>query len=215
MTRALATFIALAAGGGLLLGACGGAGTTVVTSSKPLASASTSAPPVSAESTTSSATSAAASTPAGAAESGGTSIQSTMRSASAPAYVAEESPSGELATAVHEVNAHGYTPSSPAEYHPNQTLRVLIGTRNGSAGGHQQQAFFFLGGHYLGTDTSQPSGSLQVVGQGDTEVTLAYAIYRPGDPLCCPSGGQTRVTFQLNNGMLAPAQAIPPVSQRR
>ena len=86
---------------------------------------------------------------------------------------------------------------------------MLIGTRNGSADGYNQLAFFFLGNHYLGTDSSQPSASMRVLSQSDTEVTLAYALYRSHDPLCCPSGGQTTVRFQLNNGTARPARSDP------
>jgi hypothetical protein len=110
------------------------------------------------------------------------------------------------------LRARGYTPNDVSQYHPTQTLRVLVGTRSGSADAHVQQAFFFLNGRYIGTDTSQPSATIHVVGQSDTEVTLAYALYRPHDALCCPSGGEAKVSFQLDNGMLAPMQAIPPAS---
>ena len=47
--------------------------------------------------------------------------------------------------------------TDPSDYHPNQTLRVLIGTRTGSGEGYSQRAFFFLDGHYLGTDSKQSS----------------------------------------------------------
>jgi hypothetical protein len=110
------------------------------------------------------------------------------------------------------VKRHGYTPDDTAEYRPSQTLRVLVGTRTGSGDGYDQRAFFFLGGRYLGTDASQPSASVRVVGQSDTEVVLAYALYRPRDPLCCPSAGQATVHFQLNDERLVPLQAIPPAS---
>jgi hypothetical protein len=91
---------------------------------------------------------------------------------------------------------------------------VLVGTRTGSADGHGQQAFFFLGGLYLGTDTKEPSVSVNVVSQGDTEVTLAYPLYRSSDPLCCPSGGTATVRFQLDNGRLVPLDPIPPASSK-
>jgi hypothetical protein len=129
--------------------------------------------------------------------------------------VHEESPSGELANAVAEVKAHGYLPDATSDYHPNQTLRVLIGTSSAPGEGAKQQAFFFARNRYLGTDSSQPSTSLRVVGQGDTEITLAYGLYRPGDPPCCARAGQAQVTFQLNDGALAPLQAVPPVSERQ
>ena len=34
-------------------------------------------------------------------------------------------------------------------------LRVLVATRTGSGDGYGQQAFFFLDGHYLGTDAKE------------------------------------------------------------
>jgi len=87
---------------------------------------------------------------------------------------------------------------------------VLVGTRSGSGDGYGQQAFFFLEGHYLGTDTKEPSAKLRVVSQGDTEVAIAYPLYRPSDALCCASGGQRIVHFALNDGQLAALDPIPP-----
>jgi hypothetical protein len=108
------------------------------------------------------------------------------------------------------VRTKGFTPNNTSDYHPAQTLRVLIGTRASS--GHGQQAFFFVNGRYIGTDSSQPSATVRVVAQGDTEVTLAYPLYRKNDPLCCPGGGQAQVRFQLNNGKLLALDPIPPTS---
>ena len=83
---------------------------------------------------------------------------------------------------------------------------MLIGTRNGSSDGHGQQAFFFVNGRYIGTDSKQPSASVHLVSQGDTEVTLAYSL----------SGArQATVRFQLNNGKLTPLDPIPPASSRQ
>lgn len=112
------------------------------------------------------------------------------------------------------MRAHGYTPNDTSQYHPNQTLRVLVGTHAGSGDGYGQRAFFFVGGRYIGTDTSQPSATIRVVSQSDTEVTLAYPLYRANDALCCPSGGEAKVGFQLNNGRLTPLQAIPAASSQ-
>ncbi len=215
MPRALPRTLALLLGAaGVVLAGCGGSGAHVVESNRPLATSSSSAA-VGAETSTATASATAGRPPVAANGSGGTPVGTTTRTASAPAYVHEEAPAGELGKAVAEVQAHGYTPSSTSDYHPNQTLRVLIGIRTGSADGYDQQAFFFLGGHYLGTDSSSPSAAVHVISQGDTEVTLGYPIYQPGNPLCCPAGGEAHVTFQLNNGTLAPAQPIPPASERR
>jgi hypothetical protein len=134
------------------------------------------------------------------------------RTTTAPAFTKEASGSEGLSAAIAVVKAHGFTPNTTSDYRPSQTLRVLTATRTGSGDGYAQQAFFFVGNHYIGTDTSQPSAGVKVVAQGDTEVTLAYPLYRPHDPLCCPGGGQATVHFQLNNGRLVPLGTIPPAS---
>jgi hypothetical protein len=140
-----------------------------------------------------------------------TPAQST-RTATAPAFTKEASGGEEVDQAVAVVKAHGYTPDDTASYHHNQTLRVLVATRTGSADGYAQQAFFFVDGRYLGTDTSTPSARIKLVSQGDTEATLAYRLYRPGDPLCCARGGEATVRFALNNGRLVPLDPIPPAN---
>jgi hypothetical protein len=141
---------------------------------------------------------------------------STTRTAPAPAFVhggsAEHAASTEATAAAAVVSAHGYTAGNLSDYHANQTLRVLIGTRTGAADPYDEHAFFFLGNHYLGTDSTEPSASIKVVGQSDTEVTLTYALYRAHDSLCCPSGGYATVHFQLDNGQLVPLDPIPPAN---
>ena len=113
------------------------------------------------------------------------------------------------------MRARGFTPNDTSQYHSNQTLRVLVGTRTGSGDGYGQQAFFFIDGRYIGTDAKEPSATLKVVSQSDTSVTLAYPLYRHDDPLCCPGGGQATVSFQLDNGRLVPLGAIPPTNSTK
>ncbi|HEY5287149.1 MAG TPA: LppP/LprE family lipoprotein [Solirubrobacteraceae bacterium] len=137
----------------------------------------------------------------------------TTRTGSAPAFTKESSGGEGLAAAVALVKAHGYTAGETSTYRPGQTLRVLVGTRTGSSDGYGQQAFFFVDGRYIGTDTSEPSSSVKVLGQSDTEVTLAYPLYKSGDPLGKPSGEKT-VRFQLNNGRLLALDQIPAASAR-
>jgi hypothetical protein len=136
------------------------------------------------------------------------------RTSTAPAFTKQTAGAEGLGTALATVKAHGFTVGDTSEYHSAQTLRVLVGTRTGSGDGYGQQAFFFVGGRYIGTDASQPSANIKVVGQSDTEVTLAYPLYRPHDPLCCPGAGQATVHFQLNNGHLVPLDPIPPASSQ-
>ncbi|HEV7938531.1 MAG TPA: LppP/LprE family lipoprotein [Solirubrobacteraceae bacterium] len=144
----------------------------------------------------------------------GTGGAEATRTTTAPAFTKEATGGGEgLGAAVALVKAHGYTAGETSTYRPEQTLRVLVGTRTGSSDGYGQQAFFFVDGRYIGTDTSEPSASVKVVGQSDTEVTLAYPVYKAGDPLSKPSGEKT-VRFQLNNGHLLALEKIPSASQR-
>jgi LppP/LprE lipoprotein len=207
------TAAALAAALTGLLGGCGATTKTVSVAGSPTTSQTTA---TEAQSTTGAATTPAhASTGArgGGGASGGAPARTT-RTATAPAFAEGEkgaTPEG-LPAALAVVRAHGYTASDTADYHPNQTLRVLVGTGSHTNDGYAKQAFFFLDGRYLGTDASSPSAQIGVVSQNDTEVTLAYKLYRPNDPLCCPGGGQARVRFQLNNGRLIPLDPIPPVS---
>lgn len=139
---------------------------------------------------------------------------STTRTAPEPSFTEseQETQTGALGAAVATVRGRGYTPGDTSEYHAGQTLRVLVGTRTGSGDGYGQQAFFFLDGHYLGTDTKEPSAKLKVVSQNDTEVAIAYPLYRANDPLCCPGGGQRVVHFALNNGKLTALDPIPPAN---
>lgn len=132
------------------------------------------------------------------------------RTSSAPAFAGQESAQHALASAVATVRRQGYTPNDTAQYQPQQTLRVLTATRTGAGAEHEQRAFFFVEERYIGTDASQPSGSLKVLAQGETSVTLGYGMYRPGDSRCCPGGGERSVRFQLDNGRLQALDPIPP-----
>jgi hypothetical protein len=184
------------------LAACGSSTKTVTAAETPPVSQTTTATTASQPSTTTSTQTTPAQT--------STQAPTTTRSAPEPAFTKQESSVEGLSGATATVRAHGYTPNDPAEYHPEHTLRVLVGTQAGSSDGYSQQAFFFLGGHYLGTDTKLPSATVKVVSQADTEVTLSYPLYRKGDALSSPSGGQTHVTFALNNGKLVATGTIPP-----
>jgi hypothetical protein len=120
-----------------------------------------------------------------------------------------------LAAAKAQLNSLGFSPLGTASYHQNQTLRVLLGARTGSADGHTQRAFFFDRDRYLGTDTSDTSGQIAIVSQQDTAVVLRYGLYKSGDADCCPSAGSRSVRFELDQGRLTPVDAIPAAAARR
>jgi hypothetical protein len=132
-----------------------------------------------------------------------TSPPAQTRTATGPAFTqttgGTSSPSGDLQAAVAKLKVRGYAPVSTASYDPNQTLRVLIG-RNGGA----EQAFFFDGTTFLGTDTKDPSRSISVTSQTDTGVTLRYST----------TNGPATVHFELDMGKLTPLDTIPSSTSR-
>ena len=207
-----ATFTALLLGccTGTVLGGCGSSETkTVTVASSPAEAPSTQ---TQASTATTPPTTTATTTTATTNTAGGTPAPTNTRTQTAPAFTHEETKSEGLSQAESVLQAKGYSASEASQYHPNQALRVLIGTKSGSSDGYGQQAFFFVNGRYIGTDTKEPSATVKVLSQNDTEVTLAYPLYRPGDPLANPSGGQATVHFQLNDGKLTPLGTIPPAN---
>jgi hypothetical protein len=199
-----ASVAVLLASAAALLAACGGDTKTVTVSSAPLTPTSSTA--------TQSTTASTQTTPTQTSSTNTVTGTTTTRSAPEPAFTQGEAKAEGTSGAAAVVRAHGYTPNDTSQYHSDQTLRVLVGTRTGSADGYAQQAFFFVSGRYLGTDTKLPSATIKVIAQADTEVTLGYALYRKGDALVNPSGGEAHVTFQLNNGKLVAQQKIPPAA---
>jgi hypothetical protein len=181
---------------------------TVANTPLPEQSTTTTAPTTSTRSTPARTTSTTSTTPAPS-ENGGSAAPSTTRTAPEPAFTHPGSGSTAegLSGAEAVLQANGFTASATSDYHPSQTLRVLIGTRAGSG----QHAFFFVGGHYIGTDAKQPSAQIHVVSQSDTEVTLAYSLSGSGGS----GSNQADVRFQLNNGKLTPLDPIPSASSRQ
>jgi hypothetical protein len=193
------------------LGACGSQTKTVTAGPSGQAAAGSSSTSSTGTGTAPSATTA----PTGAQASGGTPAPSTTRTAPEPAFAQGQEPAQQAKAAAAAVRARGYTPTDLSEYHPNQTLGVLVGTRTGSADGYNQQVFFFVDGRFIGTDTKEPSAAVKVVSQNDTEAVVSYALYRPNDPLSSPSAGRATVRFQLDNGHLMPVGTIPPVRSQQ
>lgn len=216
MTRSVSALVTVVLGmsGGALLGGCGSATKTVSVAGTPTVTQTTGTNAPTTTDTTATATTPQSTTPAQATTNGGAQAPTSTHAAPEPAFTQKEGAAEGLSGATAVVRAKGFTPNDASDYHSNQALRVLIGTRTGSSDGYGQQAFFFVNGRYIGTDSSEPSATLRVVAQGDTEVTLEYPLYRKGDPLSSPSGGRAQVRFQLNNGKLVPLSPIPPASSR-
>jgi LppP/LprE lipoprotein len=204
-----AIVLALGASTGALFSGCGSSSKTASVATAPTPSQTTGTTPTQPSTTTTQ----ASTTPSHTTTNGGVPAPGTTRTAPAPAFTRAAGGEG-LTSATAILRAKGFTANNTSDYHSNQALRVLVGTHTGSGDGYGQQAFFFVNGRYIGTDSKQPSATLRVLGQSDTEVTLGYPLYRNNDPLCCPGGGQARVRFRLDNGKLTPLDPIPPASSQ-
>jgi hypothetical protein len=71
------------------------------------------------------------------------------------------------------------------------------------------QLFAFAGGRFAGTISPEPMSSREdgvLFGTPslapDGRVTAEFTRYLPTDPLCCPTGGRSAVTYRLVGGVL-------------
>jgi len=112
--------------------------------------------------------------------------------------------------AVEQVRAQGFEPVSRRAYHPDQDLRVMLGeptVQTRAAGVPEgRRAFFFVGGEYIGTDTSDVSSDLRIARQTKSTVTLAYGL---------GTEEEETVRFKWDGSSLTPQSPIPPAEQRR
>jgi hypothetical protein len=113
-----------------------------------------------------------------------------------------------LNAAEQTLDARGYAALTERDWRPDQPLKVLLGVRRGS-GPRAEQAFFFVGDRFIGTDTQDPSGQLEVAAQGGDSITRGYGVYRPSDAIDGPSGGSAQVTYRWTGTRLVPQDPIP------
>ncbi|WP_232291895.1 LppP/LprE family lipoprotein [Frankia sp. QA3] len=118
-------------------------------------------------------------------------------------------PALSVAKASSVVRAAGYTPISLGGYDQNNDLSVIVGLRSTSADGHPQRAFLFHRGAFVGYDSPQPSATIRWIWSTDRVVALQYDLYKPGDPMCCPTAGGATVRYQWNGRSVTPLDPIP------
>lgn len=92
-------------------------------------------------------------------------------------------------------------------------LRAIQAIANDAANPRGARYFFFVDGDLVGTDdltTHEAEGTY--TSSTDDSITLTYAVYRPADGLCCPSGGAEQVTYHWDGSTLTAARSatIPP-----
>ncbi|WP_330180000.1 LppP/LprE family lipoprotein [Nocardia sp. NBC_01503] len=69
---------------------------------------------------------------------------------------------------------------------------------------------YFTNGTYLGTATSKPYGYTTVTGKTRTTVSVDYRWIKSDEPLCCPAGGPSTVTFTLTGTTVHANGQFPP-----
>lgn len=126
-------------------------------------------------------------------------------------------PAGTVSTDENAVAQMGYTLLSAvapeAQFAP---LIAIPADASGDSTGYVQHVFFFSGTTFLGTDTAMgsPSASVSVADTTGSVVTLVYAVYNPGDTLCCTTAqpGVKVVRFTDSSGKLVALDPIPPAN---
>jgi hypothetical protein len=103
----------------------------------------------------------------------------------------------------------GYGHCDPNGWVEGDTFQVLTCVAPGAAT-PPEFAFFFAGGVYLGTDTKDPSAQVRFVSRTADTVTLAYSLFRFGDPACCPTGGSASVRYRWDGSAVTPLDPMPP-----
>lgn len=82
----------------------------------------------------------------------------------------------------------------------------------GGGDGHKQRVWFFLGSHFVGSDTKQSSAD--IIGSWRDLNTLAflYVLYRTKDAMCCPTGGAVSVRYRWNGKKVVRLDPLPPLN---
>jgi LppP/LprE lipoprotein len=113
-------------------------------------------------------------------------------------------------SAVSTLDEQGFRPVRIADWHPEHTLRVLIGRDDAGA----ERAFFFVKRRFVGNDDATASATVRVSSARENGVTLTYRLYGDADEDCCPKGERVKVTFRWKDGTLVPAGEVPPAFER-
>jgi cytoskeletal protein RodZ len=112
--------------------------------------------------------------------------------------------------AVTTLDEQGFRPVKVADWHPEHTLRVLIGRDESGA----ERAFFFVKRRFVGNDDATASAAVRVSAARENGVTLTYRLFGATDQACCPKGERVKVTFRWKDGTLVPGGEVPPAFER-
>jgi len=80
----------------------------------------------------------------------------------------------------------------------------------GGGDGHEQRIWFFRGSRFVGTDSKRPSAEILAGWRDLDTLAFLYVLYRPTDPLCCPTGGAVVVRYRWRQGRIVRLDPLPP-----
>ena len=117
-------------------------------------------------------------------------------------------PAAAFAAALAQAASHGFSDCSSSVFTPSAQLHALVCVHPGATS-TSQMTFFFVGSTFVGTDTPDPSAHINGTRVDKATVALTYALYRPNDANCCPTGGSALIRFHWDGTRLQPLDPVP------
>lgn len=106
------------------------------------------------------------------------------------------------------LSANGLSADAPEQtWRPAAVLHVLHATGSGGADYQGDWYFFFANGRLAGQQFFTHAAGQSPVDEATFSVT--YNVFQPGDPHCCPSGGQTTVRYHWDGSRLVTLDPVP------
>jgi hypothetical protein len=110
-----------------------------------------------------------------------------------------------------EAGTQSFRRETPDAYSLSGWLQRAVGRRPGAVRGDDNRvgvdyrSTFDQTGRFFGPGPEATAGIRVTWGGPDRTVSFQYALYQPGDAICCPTGGGTMSSVEV--GVIAPPQA--------
>jgi hypothetical protein len=101
--------------------------------------------------------------------------------------------------------------SPQSTWNPGATLHVLHATPQGTASYGGDYYFFFVSGNAVGRQVFAKSVGERLV--DPTTFSVTYQVYVPGNPHCCPAGGQATVRLHWDGHQVRPLDPMTGATQ--
>lgn len=95
-----------------------------------------------------------------------------------------------------------------SEWERGWTFNALYGSCLAGDGG-DQHIWFFAHGRFVGKDVKGSSSGIIGMWRDDRTIAFMYVLYRPGEAMCCPTGGGKIVRFRWTGRAVKALDSIP------